>query len=163
MSGFSSTKLALAARFLFLFFFDRVGIEPMELMSWMENLRLWISQTVLVRLVAEVDETNKQLGKLGLKEVSFRIFFIKKRKKEIDIISSNFKPRFLSGVGWRGWPREGEEGGQAPPRPVRGADAPQAHSLLGADPASGLPGDQGTGVVSRRGHERLQVERGREA
>ncbi len=47
----------------------RVGIEPLELVAWMENIRLWISQTVLVRLVAEVDETNRQLAKLGLKEV----------------------------------------------------------------------------------------------
>ena len=41
----------------------------MELVSWMENLRLWISQTVLVRLVKEIDETNAQLKKLGMTEV----------------------------------------------------------------------------------------------
>ncbi len=50
-------------------YFFRVGIEPLELVSWMENLRMWISQTILKRLVVEMDETNEQLIKLGLKEV----------------------------------------------------------------------------------------------
>ena len=27
----------------------RVGIDPLGLVSWMQNLRMWISQTVLVR------------------------------------------------------------------------------------------------------------------
>ena len=44
-------------------------------MTWMENLRLWISQTVLVRLVAEIDETNEHLVKLGLKEVQIHTHF----------------------------------------------------------------------------------------
>ncbi len=44
----------------------RLGIDPLELVGWKENLRLWISQTILVRLVEEIDETNKQLSSLGV-------------------------------------------------------------------------------------------------
>ena len=47
----------------------RVGIDPLELVSWMQNLRMWISQTVLVRLVKEIETTNKQLSKLGMNDI----------------------------------------------------------------------------------------------
>ena len=41
----------------------RVGIDPLGLVSWMQNLRMWISQTVLVRVVAEIDDANRQLAR----------------------------------------------------------------------------------------------------
>lgn len=44
----------------------RVGIDPLELVNWLENLRMWISQTILVRLVNKIDDCNKQLKKLGM-------------------------------------------------------------------------------------------------
>jgi len=50
--------------------FYRVGVDPLRLVSWTENLRIWISQTVLVRLVAEIDRTNEQLERLGLRDVA---------------------------------------------------------------------------------------------
>jgi hypothetical protein len=46
----------------------RIGIDPLELVSWMQNLRMWISQTVLVRLVAEIDDANRQLKRLGMSD-----------------------------------------------------------------------------------------------
>jgi hypothetical protein len=48
----------------------RAGVDQLRLVSWMENLRLWISQTVLVRLVAEVDKANAQLERLGLRDAA---------------------------------------------------------------------------------------------
>ena len=38
----------------------RMGTDPLGLVSWMQSLRMWISQTVLVRCVYEVSgEMNK--------------------------------------------------------------------------------------------------------
>ena len=55
----------------------RVGIDPLELVNWLENLRMWISQTILARLVKEIEDCNKQLKKLGVLSLFFFFFFSK--------------------------------------------------------------------------------------
>ncbi len=59
----------------------RVGIDPFQVVSWLENLRMWISQTVLVRLVAEVDDANRQLSKLGITDALIGEAGLEKVKK----------------------------------------------------------------------------------
>jgi len=48
----------------------RLGIDPMELVSWNENLRVWITQTLLRPLVSEVDRVNSTLPRLGVADCS---------------------------------------------------------------------------------------------
>jgi len=45
---------------------ERLGISPLMLVSWNENLRVWLTQTVLRPLVAEVDSVNSLLPKHGV-------------------------------------------------------------------------------------------------
>ena len=33
--------------------------------QWIENIRRWISQTVLSKIITEIDNVNKSLAKLG--------------------------------------------------------------------------------------------------
>ena len=46
----------------------RLDIDTVRLVSWMENLRLWISQTILRRTVEEIEQTNQLLIKHGMAE-----------------------------------------------------------------------------------------------
>jgi len=48
----------------------RLGIDPMELVSWNENLRVWITQTLLRPLVSEVDRVNSALPRVGVSDCS---------------------------------------------------------------------------------------------
>jgi len=48
----------------------RLGIDPMELVSWNENLRVWITQTLLRPLVSEVDRVNSALARVGVSDCS---------------------------------------------------------------------------------------------
>jgi len=48
----------------------RLGIDPMELVSWNENLRVWLTQTLLRPLVSEVDRVNSTLPRLGVADCS---------------------------------------------------------------------------------------------
>ena len=36
----------------------RLGIDSIQLVTWMENLRMWISQTIFARIVKEINQTN---------------------------------------------------------------------------------------------------------
>jgi len=45
---------------------QRLGIDPMDLVGWNENLRVWLTQTVLRPLVKEVDLVNSSLPKHGV-------------------------------------------------------------------------------------------------
>merc|ERR1719397_415667 len=47
----------------------RLGIDPMELVSWNENLRVWLTQTILRPLVSEIDRVNSSLPRLGISDV----------------------------------------------------------------------------------------------
>ena len=48
----------------------RLGIDPMELVSWNENLRVWLTQTILKPLVSEIDRVNTTLPRLGVGDVA---------------------------------------------------------------------------------------------
>ena len=48
----------------------RLGIDPMELVSWNENLRVWLTQTILRPLVSEIDRINTTLPRLGISDVT---------------------------------------------------------------------------------------------
>lgn len=40
---------------------QRLGVGPIKVVDYLENLRMWISQTVLKRVVEEIDSTNALL------------------------------------------------------------------------------------------------------
>ena len=42
----------------------------MELVSWNENLRVWLTQTILKPLVSEIDRVNSTLPRLGVADVA---------------------------------------------------------------------------------------------
>ena len=42
----------------------------MELVSWNENLRVWLTQTILKPLVSEIDRVNTTLPRLGVGDVA---------------------------------------------------------------------------------------------
>ena len=44
----------------------RLGIDPLDLVYWMQNIRIWISQTILSRVVKEIAAMNKKLMSCGL-------------------------------------------------------------------------------------------------
>lgn len=60
---------------------DLVGLDPLELVVWMENLRMWISQTVLRRLVRQIDTANKELKSIGMTDVLIGETGIEKLRK----------------------------------------------------------------------------------
>jgi len=47
---------------------QRLGVGPLKVVDYLQNLRMWISQTVLKRLVQEIEETNSKLIKLGMSD-----------------------------------------------------------------------------------------------
>lgn len=46
----------------------KLGIDPLDLVFWMQNIRIWISQTILSRVVKEIDYVNKKLISCGLSD-----------------------------------------------------------------------------------------------
>ena len=44
---------------------QRLGIDPLDLVGWNESLRVWLTQTVLRPLVAEVDSVNSAQARGG--------------------------------------------------------------------------------------------------
>lgn len=46
----------------------RLGIDPLDLVSWNQNLRVWLTQTVLRPLVSEIDRVNLALPKHGVSD-----------------------------------------------------------------------------------------------
>ena len=47
---------------------QRLGVDPMRLVTWNENLRIWITQTILRPLVSEVENINTNLPKQGVSD-----------------------------------------------------------------------------------------------
>ncbi|KAL3289077.1 hypothetical protein HHI36_003519 [Cryptolaemus montrouzieri] len=47
----------------------RINVDIVALTQWNENLRKWISQTILERLVHEINTVNKSLEKHGLNDI----------------------------------------------------------------------------------------------
>ena len=58
-----------------------LGIDSIQLVSWMENLRMWISQTILERIVKEIKETNELLIQHGMAEEQIGKISIDKLRK----------------------------------------------------------------------------------
>ena len=48
----------------------RLGIDPMDLVTWNENLRVWLTQTIFKPLVSEIDRVNATLPRLGVSDVT---------------------------------------------------------------------------------------------
>merc|ERR1712141_187651 len=46
----------------------KLNIDPLDLVFWMQNIRIWISQTILTRVVAHIDMVNTKLVKVGLSD-----------------------------------------------------------------------------------------------
>jgi len=46
----------------------RLGIDPLDLVSWNQNLRVWMTQTILRPLVSEIDSVNTSLTKHGVSD-----------------------------------------------------------------------------------------------
>eukprot|EP00096_Caligus_rogercresseyi_P002345 TRINITY_DN14450_c0_g1_i1.p1 TRINITY_DN14450_c0_g1~~TRINITY_DN14450_c0_g1_i1.p1 ORF type:complete len:554 (-),score=177.95 TRINITY_DN14450_c0_g1_i1:108-1769(-) len=59
----------------------QLRVDPLRLVQMTENLRLWISQTVLSRVVQEIDSTNKALSRLGLSDCKIGEVGLEKIKK----------------------------------------------------------------------------------
>lgn len=47
---------------------QRLGVDPMRLVTWNENLRIWLTQTILKPLVAEIETINSSLPKNGVSD-----------------------------------------------------------------------------------------------
>ena len=47
---------------------QRLGVDPMRLVAWNENLRIWITQTILKPLVSELETVNLSLPKNGVSD-----------------------------------------------------------------------------------------------
>jgi len=47
---------------------QRLGVDPMRLVTWNENLRIWVTQTILRPLVSEVENINTNLPKQGVSD-----------------------------------------------------------------------------------------------
>ena len=58
-----------------------LGIDSIQLVSWMENLRMWISQTILKRVVKEIKDTNELLVQYGMSEEQIGKIGIDKLRK----------------------------------------------------------------------------------
>ena len=59
----------------------RLGIDSIQLVTWMENLRMWISQTIFKRIVQEIKQTNELLVKYGMAEEQIGKIGIDKLRK----------------------------------------------------------------------------------
>jgi len=69
----------------------RLGIDPMELVSWNENLRVWLTQTILKPLVSEIDRINSTLPRLGISDVTVGAVSVDRLRKvsALPQVSSN--------------------------------------------------------------------------
>jgi len=47
----------------------RLGVDQDQLEHWVENLRKWLGSTILARLVAEIDEVNDLLVRVGSEDI----------------------------------------------------------------------------------------------
>ena len=47
---------------------QRLGVDPMRLVTWNENLRIWLTQTILRPLVSEIETLNSSLPKNGVSD-----------------------------------------------------------------------------------------------
>jgi len=47
---------------------QRLGVDPMRLVMWNENLRVWMTQTILRPLVSEIETVNAALPKHGVSD-----------------------------------------------------------------------------------------------
>jgi len=63
----------------------RNKINPSVLTEWMANLRMWISQTILERLVSEIETVDSALHAHGLIDVSVGVVGLERLKKTAQI------------------------------------------------------------------------------
>ncbi len=59
----------------------KLDIDPLNLVFWMQNIRIWISETILKRVVSEIDETNQKLTKVGLTDALIGTVGVERLKK----------------------------------------------------------------------------------
>lgn len=59
----------------------KVGIDPLDLVFWMQNIRIWLNQTILARVVRQIDTINESLVKSGLTDCLIGSVGLEKLKK----------------------------------------------------------------------------------
>jgi len=59
----------------------KVGIDPLDLVFWMQNIRIWLNQTILTRVVRQIDTINESLVKSGLGDCLIGSVGVEKLKK----------------------------------------------------------------------------------
>ncbi|PSN34003.1 hypothetical protein C0J52_14608 [Blattella germanica] len=64
----------------------RVKVNPNVLTQWNANLRMWISQTILDRLVKEIDAVDEALQRHGLADVKVGLVGLERLKKTAQIL-----------------------------------------------------------------------------
>ena len=57
----------------------------MELVTWNENLRVWLTQTILRPLVSEIDRVNTTLPRLGVSDVTIGTVPVERIRKVITL------------------------------------------------------------------------------
>ncbi|KAK6630119.1 hypothetical protein RUM44_005670 [Polyplax serrata] len=60
-------------------------VDPLKLVQWNANLRMWISQTVLQRLVKEFDKVDDAFQKCGLSDMRLGLVGLERLKKTAGI------------------------------------------------------------------------------
>ncbi|XP_045483528.1 transmembrane protein 209 [Harmonia axyridis] len=64
----------------------KINVDIVALTQWNENLRKWISQTILERLVHEIDTVNKTLEKHGLNDIKIGEIGLDRLRKTADMV-----------------------------------------------------------------------------
>merc|ERR1712029_658427 len=60
---------------------QRLGVGPLKVVDYLENLRMWISQTVLKRVVEEIGNTNAKLVQYGMPDERIGKIEVEKLKR----------------------------------------------------------------------------------
>lgn len=75
----------------------RLNVDIVTLTQWNENLRKWISQTILERLVNEFDTVNESLERHGLPDIKIGAVGLERLRKTAQISHvANFIPSLSS-------------------------------------------------------------------
>lgn len=64
----------------------RINVDIVALTQWNENLRMWISQTILERLVKEFDRINDSLEKHGLTDIKIGCVGLDRLRKAAQMV-----------------------------------------------------------------------------
>ena len=77
---------------------QRLGIDPLDLVGWNENLRVWLTQTVLRPLVKEIDSANAALPKQGVADCQIGQVAVERLRKVAALPQVLYGVFFLTGA-----------------------------------------------------------------